>query len=130
MEKSEQKTICVDFDGVIAEYGSWRGKGIFGDPIRGVHEFMRKLKGEGWKIIIHTSRSETDLIKRYLEEEKIPFDYINYNPINVELGCNLGKPVADIYLDDRAITFCGNWQKAYMDINSFEIWHKRRDSCG
>lgn len=40
----EKKTICVDFDGVIAQYDGFKGNDIFGDPIDGVQSAMEVLK--------------------------------------------------------------------------------------
>ena len=42
----EKKTICVDFDGVIAQYDGFKGNDIFGDPIDGVQSAMEVLKKE------------------------------------------------------------------------------------
>ena len=114
------KTICIDFDGVIAEYKKFEGKGIFGEIIQGAKENICKLKDEGWIIIIYTTRSETDLIYEYLINNGISPDYINYNPKNSELGLNLGKPIADIYLDDRAINFDGRWDLTFDKIKNFK----------
>ena len=36
----EKKTICVDFDGVIAQYDGFKGNDIFGDPIDGVQSCL------------------------------------------------------------------------------------------
>lgn len=119
------KTICIDFDGVIAEYSKWKGKGFFGNPLPVAKEKISLLKEQGWKIIIHTTRSETDLIKSYLISHRIPFDYINHNPENIDQGCNLGKPLATVYLDDRAVCFDGDWDKAFNKIKTFEVWYRK-----
>lgn len=47
----EKKTICVDFDGVIAQYDGFKGNDIFGDPIDGVQSAMEVLKKKGFTII-------------------------------------------------------------------------------
>lgn len=122
----KKKTICIDFDGVISSYFSWQGRGKFGDILPGCKEAMLRLKAEGWVIIIYTTRSELDLIGKYLYDGGIIFDSINYNPENAELGCNLGKPLADVYLDDRGVCFTGSWEKALADILSFEPWYKKK----
>lgn len=120
----KQPTLCVDFDAVIAQYDSFKGKGKFGEPIEGAKQYITRLAMDGWRIIIHTTRSETDQIIKYLEKHEIPYDYINHNPVNYELGCNPGKPMADVYLDDRAITFDGDWEATYLKIQNFREWWK------
>lgn len=103
----EKKTICVDFDGVIAQYDGFKGNDIFGDPIDGVQSAMEVLKKKGFTIIIFTTRTASSKLKKYLNDNHITYDYINENPDQPK-GSNSGKPIADIYLDDRAICFKGN----------------------
>jgi hydroxymethylpyrimidine pyrophosphatase-like HAD family hydrolase len=114
-----QPTLAVDFDGVIASYDGWKGYGVLGEPIEGAVETLRKLKHIGWKIIIFTTRGEEEIFE-YLRQHRIPFDEINHNSNLV--GSNPGKPVATCYLDDRAICFTGDWEKAFNDITSFRSW--------
>ena len=98
----EKKTICVDFDGVIAQYDGFKYNDIFGDPIDGVQSAMEVLKKKGFTIIIFTTRTASSKLKKYLNDNHITYDYINENPDQPK-GSNSGKPIADIYLDDRAI---------------------------
>jgi len=123
---TEQKTLCVDFDGVIAKYDKWQGKGIFGSPIPRAIKVIRLLKKEGWKIIVHTTRLEVHQIREYLNGWEIPFDFINHNPENLAQDCHPCKPLADVYLDDRAIQFNGDWAEAYKQIVKFKPWYRRK----
>lgn len=111
-----KKVICVDFDGVIHQYSGWLGKRIFKPPIDGVAKFLGRLKELDWVVIVWTSRIETDLISDYLKFHDIPFDHINHNPENVEQHCHPAKPIADVYLDDRAVAFSGVWSDALFDV--------------
>lgn len=121
----DDKTICIDFDGVIADYSKYNGKGFFGNPLPGAVKKIRELKEQGWTIIIYTTRSETHQLKEYLDLHRILYDYINYNPENIDQGCNMGKPLATVYLDDRAINFDGDWDKAFNKISDFEVWYRK-----
>ncbi len=101
----KKKTMCVDFDGVIADYSQgFKGVDIFGDPMPGVAETMQALTDAGWRLIVFTTRPDTPALRQYLEANGIPFDAINENPEQPE-GANPGKPIADVYLDDRAYRF-------------------------
>lgn len=112
-----QPTVAVDFDGVIADYSEgYKGLGIFGKPLPGARESIWTLKQAGWKIIIHTARHEHAMLADYLREHDIPFDEINRNSDAHAPGAGEIKPIADVYLDDRAVNFGGNWTKALADI--------------
>lgn len=120
-EKELPKTIAVDFDGVIAEYDGWKGFGILGMPRKDVLAALRTLHAEGWKIIIHTTRGEEE-ISGYLIEHGIPHHEINRNSDYRTLG---GKPVADVYWDDRALCYSGNAELDLDQIRSFRTWSGR-----
>lgn len=115
--KSHPKTICIDFDGVIADYSKgFQGADVFGDPLPGAAAAITKLKLDGWKVIIFTTRKATVGLENYLRFNGIPFDEINSNSDQPE-GSNPGKPIADVYLDDRAVRF-EDWQQAPADIKA------------
>lgn len=118
----KQKTICIDFDGVLHDYSNgFQGEDVFGNMIGGSDIALSILKKKGWRIIIHTTRPATEAMKKWLKDNKIPYDYINKNPDQPK-GCETSKPIADIYLDDRAICFRGRWDFIIGDIASFSPW--------
>ena len=112
-----RRALCIDFDGVISSYGGFKGRGVFGSPIENVRYYLQKFRDEGWRLIVHTSRGELGLIEEYLLREKIPFDFINHNPDNEKFQLSDVKPVAHVYIDDRAITFDGDWGGIYSKIS-------------
>jgi hypothetical protein len=117
-------TVAIDFDGVISKYKSYEGKGVFGEPTPCCVEAIKALKDRGWIVIIHTTRSETHQIKEYLDKHMVAYDYINYNPENIDRGCNMGKPLADIYIDDRAVRFNGDWMHTIEEVLNFKPYWK------
>ncbi len=122
-------TIAVDFDGVIHAYSKgWNGGAIYDPPVPGTREALQALKDKGWKIYIFSTRTnkmfrkkdEEDqevAMKRWLAEHQIPFDKI----------WTFGKPMADVYLDDRAIGFRGDWNSSLQEIENFVPWTKTDD---
>ena len=54
-----KKYMCVDLDGTIAHYKGWKGEDHFGEPISGVQDALRRLRAEGWVIIVFTTRRNT-----------------------------------------------------------------------
>ena len=101
------KTVAFDFDGVVAKYDGWKGIHHFGEPNEEVVEAIRHLKRLGFKIILYSTRGGAEM-QRYCEKHDIPVDYYNVNP--EVISQNPGKPVAHVYVDDRAINYHG--QKA------------------
>lgn len=118
---AKNKTICIDFDGVIAQYQQWEGEEKFGAPVPGVQSALKVLKKEGYRIIIFTTREVSDGLKEYLKQNEITYDYINENPDQPK-NTNSGKPIADLYVDDRSVCFRGNWKYTLEDIAYFKPW--------
>ena len=124
MEKKKVKTVAIDFDGVLADYSKgYQGKDVFGDPIPGADNATKVLKENGWRIIIYTTRPNTEALRHWLKENNITYDFINENPDQPEesKGCKL---IADVYIDDRAICFHGHWKWQIGDVASFKPWCK------
>jgi adenylylsulfate kinase len=116
-----QPTIAVDFDGVLADYDGWKGADILGQPRNDVIAVLDILRREGWKIIVHTTRSEKQILD-YLRANRIPYDEINNNSDYQNAGT---KPVATVYWDDRALYYTGNAFEDLAHIRSFRTWSGR-----
>lgn len=122
ISSKRQPALAVDFDGVLAEYDGWRGREILGPPRNDVIQVLRILQEEGWRIIIHTTRSEADIVD-YLVQHKIPFHEINRNSNYQNHG---SKPVATVYWDDRALRYSGDAFRDLEAIRQFQTWSGRR----
>ena len=102
--------VCVDLDGVLAEYNGWKGLGEIGAPLQGAREFVSSLAKIA-DVIIFTSRCSLDPgndagkiiaspeelrenVVEWLREHDLPFT-------DVYIG--QGKPKAAAFIDDRAI---------------------------
>jgi len=119
-------TIAIDFDGVIHAYSrGWQGGEIYDPPVIGTREALTELREKGWKIYIFSTRTnkiyhkndhppQEERMKTYLEEHGIPYDKI----------WSFGKPMADIYLDDRALNFRGKWVDSLQEIEQFQVWNR------
>jgi adenylylsulfate kinase len=120
--EGRQATIAVDFDGVLAEYSGWQGPSRLGDPRDDVLAVLHILRGEGWRIIIHTTRS-TQEIESYLALHQIPYDEINRNS---HYGNSGVKPVATVYWDDRALRYSGDAFADLAQMRAFRTWSGRK----
>lgn len=118
------KTICIDIDGTLVHYEEWKGEKHFGAIVEGASSATHKLHENGWYIIIYSTRANKELISRFLDDSKIEFDSINENPNQPE-NAKDGKPYADIYVDDRAICFNGDWEQTLMEIEKFKPWEMK-----
>lgn len=110
-------TLAVDLDGVIFEHRSWPERGHFGKLTKGCIRALESLKNDGWDIVIHTARhpDDFDLVEDKLQEIGVPYD---------RFWRGIGKPLADIYLDDRGIKFEGDWRVILRAIKTFDTWSK------
>lgn len=111
------KTVAVDFDGVIAQYDGWKGVYVLGEPIEGAREFVQALRSHGYNILIYTARcnialngyevkntSEDNYMGRYVALRKSVSDYLKKHDIPFDdIFMGQGKPLADAYIDDRAV---------------------------
>ena len=68
--------------------------------------------------MIWTTRCDEDIIQAALLKHNIPFDYINCNP-NQPPDVAICKPVADYYIDDRAVRFT-SWSSVLSEIKERE----------
>lgn len=84
--------IAIDFDGTIRDTTT-------NTPISGVKEVLGKLREASVEIIIH-SCNRPSFVERWMNDYGLPFDYI---------WDEKGKPIADLYIDDRAFHFTGSW---------------------
>lgn len=126
MPASNVLTICVDFDGVLHRYEHYKGVDVFDSMVDGAAEAMQYLHNQGHTLILWTTRPITEKLKGWLAVHGIPIDYFNENPNKVATGqLDPRKPLADIYLDDRGITFNGNWPEIVHIIETFREWWRR-----
>tara|TARA_A100001515_G_scaffold1122_2_gene1032 strand:+ start:145 stop:513 length:369 start_codon:yes stop_codon:yes gene_type:complete len=109
MVSKDKKTIAVDFDGTLCEY-DFPGIGKQTDDQKKLMEKLIELRLSGHKLILYTCRGDnekypclSDAIK-WCKEQGLEFDSINKNiPSFKKKSGPSPKPVADIYLDDKAI---------------------------
>jgi len=136
--------LCLDFDGVLHSYTSgWRGAKIIPDkPVPGAIEFIARAALH-FRVAIFSSRSNQDggirsmmvwLLAcglppetfdkedqaRHLEE--VHEDFVQ-EPWHHAVYFPTEKPPALVTIDDRAITFTGEWPDLDVLLN-FKPWNK------
>ena len=98
-------TLFVDLDGVICTEETTFERAL-ARLIPGARESMSALRDAGHIIVIYTARSwsEFRMTKQWLHDHEIPFDALQ-----------MGKPVADRFIDDRAIRFT-DWSEVLASL--------------
>jgi len=108
--KTKKQRICLDLDGVLAEYHGWEGPDHIGQPLPGALQFAKSIAKLA-DIIIFTGRcsdepGDRDVVKGltpgqmrvkvvdWLEKHGFPF-------ADVYIG--QGKPRAAAFIDDRGV---------------------------
>ena len=111
------KRIMVDFDGVIHDYKNGWDNGKLGGINPDTSESIKKLKNDGFEIVIFTSRiinsdnelrdKEIEKVSQFLKKHDIPFDKITSE-----------KLPAFAYIDDNAIQFKKDWSDVLEQIKN------------
>lgn len=134
------KTLCLDFDGVIHSYTSgWQGADFIPDPpVPGAMKFILEAMKSGYEVVIYSSRSHQDggikamvnwmryWLKKELSDSDFSFvvgklfDFNKPHP-----GFPTSKPSAYVTIDDRALTFNGDWKEMAQKIQNFQPWNKK-----
>ncbi len=98
-------TLVFDLDGVICEERPTFERAL-AKPIAGSREIINLLYSRGYKILIYTGRgwAEYEMTKDWLVKNGILFHQLI-----------MGKPVGDVWIDDRAIEF-KDWEDVWTRL--------------
>lgn len=126
--------LCLDFDGVIHSYSSgWQGADIVPDPaVPGAVDFIVRAV-EHFTVSIFSSRSNQNMgVEAMQFWLKCQFykqmEAGDADPILSLIQWPKEKPPALITIDDRALTFSGNWKEYDCEeLLTFKPWNKRKD---
>ncbi|MDB5623853.1 MAG: hypothetical protein JWR39_2416 [Devosia sp.] len=105
--------ICIDLDGTICEYKSVTGDYATVRPLPYAAQAIRDWRAQGHYIILNTARhmktTNGNVGMVLARQAKILFAWLDQHGIEYD-EINFGKPHADLYLDDNAMRFDGNWE--------------------
>jgi histidinol phosphatase-like enzyme len=117
------KTVVFDFDGVIHSYTSgWMGPGVILDlPVPGIRESIAEIREAGYEVVVVSTRCAVldglRAVEGYLDRHGIIVDNIL-----------MEKPLALVYIDDRAICFDGHPETLLSKIEHFVPWNKKEEN--
>ena len=112
-------TICIDFDGVIHSYEKgWQGGAIYGTVVDGFFEWAQAA-AQHFDLVVYSSRSKDDAMRvamaDWLHEQQSKFlaaalvagEEPKFHATTFKIAHE--KPAAFLTIDDRAMTFNGDW---------------------
>jgi len=125
---SYKHTAVVDFDNTISGYTKWRGECVLGPIIPYAKDALLELREWGWRVVIFTTRGNTDDIAEWLSTQGLGFCEVNstdHNPPGTS-----HKPIARVYFDDRDAHCVGNspynWHRAMARVR--RLYRPRLDT--
>jgi nitroreductase len=111
--------LSLDFDGVLHWYRyGWQGPNIIDDePVPGAVDFVRRAQ-DFFHVVIYSSRSShpggIEAMRAWMEKYGFP-----------QVDFATQKPAAFLTIDDRALTFDGNWPDPAA-LRSFQPWTRQQ----
>jgi uncharacterized HAD superfamily protein len=100
-------TIAIDIDGVVCEEEKTFDRPL-AKPIPGALEYIQRLYDAGHVIVFWTARG--------WEQYRVTSDWLNRHGFSYH-ALSMGKPIVDIFIDDRAIHF-ESWEQAGEELKN------------
>lgn len=131
--------LCLDFDGVLHSYSSgWQGAAVIPDaPVPGAIAFLYAAICH-FEVHIYSSRSHQDggidAMMDWLalheaawrDEEERAGQPLARTSLLLNIKWPTEKPAAFVTIDDRALTFTGQWP-TIETLKAFQPWNKRAE---
>ena len=116
--------LLIDFDGTVVEHKFPK----IGKPLPKAFEVLKKLREDGWKLILWTCRENVgylinkqylnDAIKYCKEEHDFEFDAVNETLLDFDFrssyDCLKRKPHAQFQIDDSNLGGFPGWDVVYQ----------------
>ncbi len=125
-ETSCPRAVCLDLDGTLTErVGHIEALGAV---LPGARQAVEALRRRGYRIIVHTARPsvQAERIREHLDGQGVPVDGVNADP---RAAWETTKPLADLYIDDRALRFRGDWSATLREAEAL-LGHRPEDAAG
>lgn len=107
-----KKMIPIDFDGVLSRYDKWNGIDDTGFVIPGAVDMVDRLIEAGYDVTVWTTRMNPEVNKGYqVQQLRKPLaKFLSQEGFNeaISIYDMPGKPIAPLYIDDRAYNHTTN----------------------
>jgi hypothetical protein len=120
-------TICLDFDGVIHAYRhGWKDGTVYDAITDGFFEWAIEA-AKTYRLVIHSSRNSTS-IREWLSARAAEWHEINgHDQALPDFEFSGEKPPAYVSIDDRALTFTGDWSDFSIGrLSNFRPWNVKK----
>lgn len=117
MNFNQHLIIAVDFDGTIVEDAYPN----IGKPMIFAFETLKKLQGEGHRLILWTYRCGDKLEEavKFCEENGIIFYAVNKSFPEEEFSIDISRKIhADLFIDDRNVGGFMGWGEIYQMLTN------------
>lgn len=129
-EEIYKPILCLDFDGVIHSYEKgWQNGVIYGNVTPGFFEWAEEA-AKLFKLVVYSSRSKNDegvvAMSLWMHEQRQQWRKAGGKSGNDVLTFEYAheKPPAFLTIDDRAITFAGDWKALQPNaLRNFKPWN-------
>lgn len=112
----QRQTLLIDFDGVLHNYKGWEGELSLHNPIPNARKALYLLVDK-YRLICFTTR-KAEIVTAWLKLHGFP-----------EMKVTNIKEPAFLIIDDRALTFKGEWTEELMtQIKTFKPHWKEGES--
>ena len=112
---NKKKTILLDLDGVINEYTKGFQKDYIPPVKKGAVDFLEILSKK-YDLKLFTSRNKS-LVEKWVFNNGLDKYFSGITNI---------KEVCWLFVDDRCITFNGNYDDLLNEIINFKVWHENK----
>lgn len=119
--RTKPYVLALDLDATVHSYElGWHDGTLYGTPLPGAKEAIQRILNAGWEILLYTARvkHEGEFGYKPMSAETIKEWWDKYELPPIKIWSGHGKPLAHVYLDDRAIRF-QSWETAVEDVLSY-----------
>ncbi|REJ38272.1 MAG: hypothetical protein DIU84_00800 [Bacillota bacterium] len=111
------RTVCVDWNGVLDTYAGFRGEEHFDPPRPGAGRFLERLKAMGFCVVVLSTRRPDQV-----------WDWLRRHGLDAHVDDVTDRKVPAVaYVDDRAIPFRGDYDEVLSALRHFRPhWHQER----
>lgn len=129
---STRKLVAVDFDGVLHRYSKgWHDGTIYDEPVPGAMQWLAALL-DTFEVVIVSTRMHTaegrDAVQVWIAKHMRSVFGDEWSEIAARLRYSFLKPPAWVTIDDRALTFDGDFSSPRWRaeaLEAFSPWYTR-----